>query len=288
MTEQQFSAIRRSEQLGGAGRGPLAKRSARSPGALQATPRASHRRRVHHALSVSRRRNRGAGRDAGAVRNRRSCRGCLAEACLREAADEAQPSRCHADCVLGRCSDSSRRRPTERQEDGRSGAGSTACAEPEPEPFVDTIARPRPKRKVIAFPRHLSVAPETVYRLADPVTAEVPRILDVPEELEAIPTTPFLDGLQLDLLKPADVARDREHVELPFRAVRISQRVFAGLIDVAVTGCRRGSIRALSPSNPRQTAAHQASDSGYWRPRQSCCGARTSTCLSFTPERPSA
>ena len=108
--------------------------------------------------------------------------------------------------------------------------------EPEPEPFVDTVQRPRPKRKVIAFPSHLSVAPQTVYRLADPVTAESPRILDVPEELEAIPTTPFLDGLQLDRADPADEARNREHVELPFRAVRVSQRVVAGLIDVAVAG----------------------------------------------------
>jgi uncharacterized RDD family membrane protein YckC len=108
--------------------------------------------------------------------------------------------------------------------------------EPEPEPFVDRLPRPRPKRKVIAFPRHLSVAPETIYRLADPVTSESPRILDVPEELEAIPTAPFLDGLQLDPLNSADASRDREHVELPFRAVGVSQRVFAGLIDVAVAG----------------------------------------------------
>jgi uncharacterized RDD family membrane protein YckC len=54
--------------------------------------------------------------------------------------------------------------------------------------------------------------------------------------LEAIPTTPFLDGLQLDQVNSADVSRDREHVELPFRAVRVSQRVFAGLIDLAVVG----------------------------------------------------
>ena len=108
--------------------------------------------------------------------------------------------------------------------------------EPEPEPYVDLVPRPRPKRKVIAFPKHLSVAPETLYRLADPVTSEVPRILDVPEELQAIPTTPFLDGLQLDPMKSANDSRDREHVELPFQAVRVSQRVFAGIIDVAVAG----------------------------------------------------
>ena len=75
-----------------------------------------------------------------------------------------------------------------------------------------------------------------MYRLADPVTTESPRILDVPEELEAIPTTPFLDGLQLDRVSRADEARDREHVDLPFRAVRVSQRVFAGLVDVVVAG----------------------------------------------------
>ena len=106
--------------------------------------------------------------------------------------------------------------------------------EPEPEPFVDTTPRPRPKRKVIAFPKHLSVAPETVYRLADPVTSEVPRILDVPEELEAIPTTPFLDGLEFDVANAGAESRDREHVELPFSAVSVAQRVFAGAIDVAV------------------------------------------------------
>jgi uncharacterized RDD family membrane protein YckC len=123
----------------------------------------------------------------------------------------------------------------ERQEEADLLLETVPVPEPEPEPFVDTIIRPRPKRKVIAFPRHRSVAPETVYRLADPVTAEVPRILDVPEELEAIPTTPFLDGLQLDPARPADNMRDREHVELPFLAVTISRRLCAGLIDVAVT-----------------------------------------------------
>jgi uncharacterized RDD family membrane protein YckC len=109
----------------------------------------------------------------------------------------------------------------------------TPTPEAEPEPFVDTVSRPRPKRKVIAFPRQLSVAPEMVYRLADPVTEEVPRILDVPEELEA---TPFLDGLQLGLPNAADVATDHEHVELPFRAVAISRRAMAGLTDFAVVG----------------------------------------------------
>jgi len=113
-----------------------------------------------------------------------------------------------------------------------------AAPEPElpPEPFVDTIVRPRPKRKVIAFPKQLSVAPEQVYRLADPVTAEVPRILDVPEELQAIPTTPFLDGLQFESPVGAAELRDHEHVDLPFRAARTSQRLLAGIVDMAVVG----------------------------------------------------
>ena|SRR5271166_5171056 len=114
--------------------------------------------------------------------------------------------------------------------------GTALPAEPEPVAFVDTVHRPRPKRKVIAFPKHLSVAPEAVYRLADPVTSETPRILDVPEELEAIPTTPFLDGLEFDTVNTSDVARDREHVELPFSAVNMAQRAFAGLVDLAMAG----------------------------------------------------
>lgn len=103
-------------------------------------------------------------------------------------------------------------------------------------PFVDAVVRPRPKRKVIAFPKYLSVAPEVVHQLADPIHEEAPRILDVPEELEAIPATPFLDGLQLDLPTPAEVAVQREHVELPYQPVSTAQRIVAGMIDLAVTG----------------------------------------------------
>lgn len=103
-------------------------------------------------------------------------------------------------------------------------------------PVVDAVPRPRPKRKVIAFPRQPSFVPDTVYRLADPVTSDVPRILDVPEELQAIPTTPFLDGLRLETVKRSDESLYREHVDLPFQAVRVSQRVFAGIVDIIVTG----------------------------------------------------
>ena len=112
--------------------------------------------------------------------------------------------------------------------------------------FVDPTPRPRPKRKVIAFPRRATVAPEDLHRLADPVTAEVPRILDVPEELQAIASTPFLDGLQLDLPDPAAEAASREHVDLPWQPARTSQRMFAGLIDLAVATAGTGVASAVA------------------------------------------
>jgi uncharacterized RDD family membrane protein YckC len=120
----------------------------------------------------------------------------------------------------------------------------TAPAEEiEPGPFVDPHPRPKPKRKVIAFPRQHTVTVEADYRLADPVTAEVPRILDVPEELES---TPFLDGLQLDLPDAATVEASRDHVELPCQPVRTSQRLFAGAVDLAVTGVSAGVFAAVA------------------------------------------
>ncbi len=113
--------------------------------------------------------------------------------------------------------------------------------------FVDPTPRPRPKRKVIAFPRQSTLAPDVAQRLADPVTAEAPRILDVPEELEAIPSTPFLDGLQLDIPDAAAaIATSREHVDLPFHAVGISRRLFAGAVDLAVTGVAAGVFAAVA------------------------------------------
>jgi len=108
--------------------------------------------------------------------------------------------------------------------------------EEEPAPFVDLLPRPRPKRKVIAFPKHPSASTHLVHWLADPVLAEAPRILDVPEELEAIPATPFLDGLQLDVPARAVVEHTREHSALPHEPVRISQRVLAAMVDLAIIG----------------------------------------------------
>jgi len=101
---------------------------------------------------------------------------------------------------------------------------------PQPQPAIQP--RPRPKRKVIAFPRQPG-APEAVYRLADPVLPEQPRILDVPEELEAFPTTPFLEGVQFEPATPTS-AVSSDHIELPFRAVGISQRIYVALMDCSL------------------------------------------------------
>jgi uncharacterized RDD family membrane protein YckC len=98
------------------------------------------------------------------------------------------------------------------------------------EPSPPPRPRPRSQRKVIAFPRQPAGGTE-IYRLADPVLLEQPRILDVPEELEALPTTPFLDGLQFGPnAQPVSPVRV-DSVELPFRCVGKSRRLYAALLD---------------------------------------------------------
>ena len=117
--------------------------------------------------------------------------------------------------------------------------------EPDPEPRPAPLPRPRAKRKVIAFPRQASEAPAITYRLADPVVPEQPRILDVPEELEAFPGTPLLDGLQfLASAQPASTA-PADHIELPFQAVSIPQRLYAGLVDCAIVAAAAGVFGAV-------------------------------------------
>jgi len=101
-------------------------------------------------------------------------------------------------------------------------------AETEPQPVVRP--RRRAKRKVIAFPRQQ--AGEVAHRLADAVLPEQPRILDVPEELEAYATTPFLDGLQFEPAQQAATSSD--HIELPFRAITITRRIYAALLDCSI------------------------------------------------------
>ncbi len=124
------------------------------------------------------------------------------------------------------------------------------------------LPRPRPKPKVIAFPRQATEPPPTMYRLADPVITEPPRILDVPEELEAFPATPLLDGLHLPPSKQAPAA-PADHVELPFQAVTISQRLYAALIDcltvaggaAVFAGVSYGMLPKLALSKPVMLAA---------------------------------
>jgi len=106
-------------------------------------------------------------------------------------------------------------------------------AESAPPPVMQP--RPRPKRKVIAFPRQPGTA-DTGHRLADPVLPEQPRILDVPEELEAYPSTPFLDGLQFEPTPSVSAPLpDRlDHVELPFHAAGLPQRIYAAFVDCSI------------------------------------------------------
>ncbi len=115
-------------------------------------------------------------------------------------------------------------------------------------------SRPRSKRKVIAFPRQASSAPEIVHRLADPVIPEQPRILDVPEELEAYPATPLLDGLQFLPSPQASASPPADHVELPVQAVDISCRLYAAVIDCALvamaTGLFSGVCYEMLPKLP--------------------------------------
>ena len=126
-------------------------------------------------------------------------------------------------------------------------AGPISTAEPlpsVPSPSSATVARPRPRRKVIAFPRQASTAPEEYQRLADPVIADSPRILDVPEELEAFPATPLFDGLQLPSLQPT-AASPADHVDLPVPAVALSRRFYAGLIDCALVSVAAAVFGAI-------------------------------------------
>jgi uncharacterized RDD family membrane protein YckC len=116
--------------------------------------------------------------------------------------------------------------------------------EADPEPLAPPVARPPAKRKIIAFPRQATTQ-EEVYRLADPVLPEQPRILDVPEELEPFPTTPLLEGLQLSA-DQRSAAPSRDHIELPFQAAGIGRRLCAGLVDCALVAVASGVFAAVA------------------------------------------
>lgn len=138
---------------------------------------------------------------------------------------------------------------------------SSFSLEPDLEPLPPQPPRPTAKRKVIAFPRQ-ATNQEEVYRLADPVVPEQPRILDVPEELEPFPTTPLLEGLQLPAAQQLAVPSP-DHIELPFEAASISRRVGAGLLDFAIVAAASAAfgvvaykfLPKLEPSKPLILAA---------------------------------
>jgi RDD family len=113
------------------------------------------------------------------------------------------------------------------------------------EPLAVRLSRPRPQRKVIAFPRQPQAAPEMLHRLADPVLPEQPRILDVPEELEALPTTPFLDGLQFGPTTQPVIATHADNIELPFRAVGRVRRLYAASMDCVLVGAGTAVFAAV-------------------------------------------
>ncbi len=114
----------------------------------------------------------------------------------------------------------------------------------DPEPQPAPLPRPKAQRKVIAFPRQAS-APNVLHRLADPVLPEQPRILDVPEELEAFPTTPFLDGLQFGPNTQPVIATHADNVELPCRPAGVAHRMYAALVDCVLVAASTAVFAAV-------------------------------------------
>jgi uncharacterized RDD family membrane protein YckC len=98
---------------------------------------------------------------------------------------------------------------------------------------------------VIAFPSPPHTQTEFTRRIADPVQPEQLRIVEVPEELQAIPATPFLEGL-LDA-PPASAPELRaDAVELPCPILGASRRISAAAIDLAVTLAGAGLFAAAA------------------------------------------
>jgi hypothetical protein len=128
-------------------------------------------------------------------------------------------------------------------------ASAVPATEPEPEdesvPLIALPPRPLPRRKVIAFPRPPQAQSEFIRRIADPVQPEQLRILDVPEELQAMPATPFLEGL---LDAPPAFAPDlrADGVELPCPTLRAPRRMGAASIDAALTVAGAGLFAAAA------------------------------------------
>ncbi len=114
---------------------------------------------------------------------------------------------------------------------------SAAALAPEPEeepvPVIEVSPRPLPRRKVIAFPSPSYPQREAARHLADPVQPEQLRILEVPEELQAVPATPFLEGLLDAPARPAPRFQ-ADAMELPCATVRGPRRVGAAAVDAAM------------------------------------------------------
>ena len=131
------------------------------------------------------------------------------------------------------------------------------AAEPEPEEeplrLIELAPRPLPRRKVIAFPSPSYAPSEVARRIADPVQPEQLRILDVPEELQAIPATSFLEGLlDAPAVSASDARADR--VELPCLTVRRldgSGPLPSTLLSLVASACSQplglGSCRRFRP-----------------------------------------
>ncbi len=106
------------------------------------------------------------------------------------------------------------------------------------------LPAPRRRRKVIAFPRPIVAEPS--HYQEEPVIPEQPRILDVAEELANFPTTPLLDGLQFSSHQQPTAAAPADHVELPFQAVAVGQRLYAGLVDCTLVAASAAVCIAAS------------------------------------------
>jgi len=115
---------------------------------------------------------------------------------------------------------------------------------PRTAPLPESSPKPeaRPDGNLIYFPKpaiHLPVEPplleERPYEeLAGPVVA-APRIVDVPEAI--IPTIlgPLFADIRLDAEKtPEDAAAAASAIDLPLPVASLSQRLFAGLIDLLI------------------------------------------------------
>ncbi len=106
--------------------------------------------------------------------------------------------------------------------------------DPETVPAIREQPRPRPRRKVIAFPGPFYGTREGNRSLADPVEDKQLRILDVPEELQAIPATPFLDGLLDAVPEIAPPVSQAMNPELPHVAMGAGARLLAAAIDITI------------------------------------------------------